>query len=139
MIKCSGLLLQKVSQSVSNFPLKFANNIKYSSKTDARVRSYKTDFTPKRGLELNSTNYVALALVVKSFFPVPVLFIEQTPNPLYLETGLQSPLFCTQHFRVQMNRASVLLSRGSDSMAKVAAATYQDLTYGFRPVVARNL
>jgi hypothetical protein len=38
------------------------------------------------------TQLVALALVENSFLPIPVLFIELTPNPMYLETGLQSPL-----------------------------------------------
>jgi hypothetical protein len=47
-----------------------------------------------------------------------VLFIEQTPNLLYLETGLHSPLFFTHLYRTP-----TLLSRRSDSMATLAAAT----------------
>ncbi len=39
----------------------------------------------------------------KSTFLLPhFLFIECTPNPLYLERGLQVPLFCTQQYSVKI-------------------------------------
>ncbi len=37
------------------------------------------------------TKLVALSLARNIVFPTSVLFIEETPNPLHSETGLQSP------------------------------------------------
>jgi hypothetical protein len=64
----------------------------------------------------------ALALFVNSLLLSPILFIEVTRFPLYLET--------VHRTRVQTYRAPAQQSRGSDSVAKLAAATAYDSTYG---------
>ncbi len=56
---------------------------------------------PKEGLEkglercwIAAQTTCRICPSLKNFLQTPVLFIEYTPNPLYLERGLQFPLLC---------------------------------------------
>ncbi len=63
----------------------------------------------------------AFTLVTDKSCRLPVSFIGQTTIPIYLATGLWSPLFCSHYIEYR--------SRGSDFMAKLAAATHQYWVY----------
>jgi hypothetical protein len=75
------------------------------------------------------TQHAAFTLVLDNFCRLSVLFVEKTAKLLHLETGLKSPLFCTQYYR-EKYRACALLSMSSECMRKISALPC-DSIYGY--------